>query len=124
MPKILIVDDEPSIREAVGAVVTTAGHLTHLARNGREGLAHFDEFQPDLVITDIVMPDMEGIGLIRELRRQRPDLPIIAMSGGAGLGPISYLRMAHELGASRTLEKPVSPAVMLSAIRELLPARG
>lgn len=121
MAKILIIDDEPHVRESLGAVLAAAGYEVCLAADGLQGLGRHAEFRPDIVITDIIMPQMEGIGTISELRRRDPTLPIIAMSGGNSFGGLSYLQAAWNLGARRTLTKPIAPAELLAAIRELLP---
>jgi CheY-like chemotaxis protein len=77
------------------------------------------EQQPDLVITDLVMPEMEGIETIQAFRRRCPALPMIAISGGGRLGPDNYLSMAGQIGANRTFEKPFRMEEILTAVREL-----
>lgn len=92
------------------------------AADGNEGLKHFRAEPSDIVITDIIMPDREGIEVITELRRIRPGLSIIAISGGGRIGPDSYLPLAREFGAARTFAKPVDKNELLAAVRELLEA--
>ena len=104
MAKILVIDDDPQLRRLLGRVLTATGHAVHEAKNGREGIDMFNLTLPALVITDLVMPDTEGIETIRELRRAAPALPILAISGGSN-HPL-YLRAATELGATAALAKP------------------
>lgn len=120
MAKVLIIDDEKPVRDALEAVVIAAGHEARLAVDGRKGVEQFISFQPDLVITDILMPEKEGIETITDLRRLRPDVPIVAMSGGGRVGNTSFLKMAERLGANRTLAKPFSPSVLMTVLAELL----
>lgn len=121
MAKILIIDDEKPVREALEAIAATIGHETRSASDGIQGLREFSSFRPDLVITDILMPDKEGIETITELRRAAPNLPIIAISGGGRIGNMSFLKVAERFGANRTIAKPFSPSAMMTAIAELLP---
>jgi CheY-like chemotaxis protein len=121
MLRILIIDDEQPVRESLGEALAAVGHEVCLAANGVRGLQEHAKFRPDLVITDIIMPDMEGIGTISELRRRDPALPIIAMSGSTSYGGVNYLKAARDLGANRTLTKPIRPAEMLEAIHDLVP---
>ena len=91
MADILLIDDEAQMRRMIVRVLNAAGHTVREAADGRVGIELFRDAVPALVITDIVMPDMEGIELIRELRRLEPSVPILAISGG---GPALYLRAA------------------------------
>ena len=106
------------LREVLAAALSHAGHTVVQADGGRQGEKIFRAEPADLVITDLVMPDREGLETIMALRRERPDLPIIAMSGGMR-SPV-YLALAAKLGAQRTLAKPFAPEVLLRAIDELL----
>ncbi len=123
MARVLIIDDEPAVREAIGAMMAAAGHEICIAADGHQGLKRHRDFQPDLVITDIIMPGKEGIGTICALRKIAPTLPIIAMSGSDSgrFGGVSYLSLAGKLGADSTLSKPVSPRDLLAAVSALLP---
>ncbi len=96
------------------------GHTVIQARNGMEGLDLFAMAVPDLVITDIVMPEKEGIEVILAVRNKRPTVKIIAMSGGGRQSPADYLQMAKMLGASTALTKPFSTEVLMAAVDELL----
>jgi DNA-binding response OmpR family regulator len=116
MADILVIDDDPSMRNLVSRILTAEGHAVRQAQNGVAGLAEFRRMYPALVITDMVMPDAEGIETIRELRREAPTLPIIAMSGSGAL----YLKSAARLGATATIEKPFRPADFRSLVDSLL----
>lgn len=99
--------------------LTHFGHSVVEAHNGREGLVLFEQARPDLVITDIVMPEKEGLQVLRELRKYQP-LKVIAISGGGRGLASNYLHIAKQLGAAKILEKPFSNEVLLAAINELL----
>ena len=117
MAEILIIDDEPQMRRLIARILSGAGHVVHEANNGKEGIGSFRRVHPALVITDLVMPDMEGIEMIRELRKEAPATPILAISGG---GPPVYLRAATGMGAAAALAKPFSADAFLSAVENLL----
>jgi len=97
-----------------------AGFEVDLASNGSKGLKLFEKIQADLVITDIIMPEKEGLETIREMKRLKSDLKIIAMSGGGKISADNYLATAKIFGASRVLQKPFSQKLMLDAVKELL----
>lgn len=117
---ILVIDDEQLIRLQIRSALELEGFTVREAANGNEGLARIAEAVPDVVITDILMPDMEGIETILELRRQHPAIRIIAISGGGRTGNKDFLRTAHHLGADRTLAKPFGLAELLTLVREVL----
>lgn len=119
MANILVIDDELPMRRLLTRLLTAAGHTVHAAADGQVGIALFHEVAPELVITDIVMPEMEGIETIRELRRNGRPVPILAISGGT---PPVYLRAAAELGATAALPKPFAADALLSTVNELLAA--
>ncbi len=116
MARILLVDDEPMLRRTLRIILEKAGHEVTEAGDGDQALLMFDEDKPDMVITDIVMPNREGVETIREMRRLDTRLPIIAMSGGANTGGDLFLRLASLLGANTTLSKPIRQAVLLEAV--------
>ena len=124
MARILIVDDEELVRETVVAIIEAAGHRACAVDGGVPCLERLDSFNPDLVITNIVMPGMEGMETIRELRRRRPHLAIIVLSGFRPSHGVDYLAMAEHLGASRSLSKPVSPRTLIDAVNTLLDGRA
>lgn len=117
---ILVIDDEQLIRLQIRSALELEGYVVHEAANGNEGLARIAEAAPDVVITDILMPDKEGIETILELRRSHPKIRIIAISGGGRTGNKDFLRTAKHLGADRTLAKPFGLAELLRLVREVL----
>jgi two-component system, chemotaxis family, chemotaxis protein CheY len=100
MAKVLIIDDEPHMRRLVRRILHDAGHEVVEAQDGDEGILRVKGDRPDIVITDIVMPEKEGIATILDLRRQNPSLPILAISGN--LQSEAYLTIAEKLGADAT----------------------
>ena len=120
MNKILIIDDEHHILLMLKKMLERNGFEVDLAANGNEGLDLFKKSPSDLVITDIIMPEKEGLETIREMRRLRSDLKIIAMSGGGKVSADNYLEIAKIFGASKVMEKPFSQQEMVSAVKELL----
>ncbi len=120
MAHILLVDDEPLVRDALASALENKGHSVVKAANGLEGLKRFSERSFDLVVTDVIMPDMEGIGMIMEIRRKAPDTKIIAISGGGRTGNIEFLKMARELGAMAIMKKPIRLAEFYSLMDECL----
>jgi CheY-like chemotaxis protein len=120
MAKILVLDDEPSILLMIKKMLEKEGHEVEVALNGSEGMALFEKEKPDLLITDIIMPEKEGLETIFELRRLHPDLKIIAISGGGRIGPDGYLPGAKLLGANAVFSKPLVPKEFINKITELL----
>jgi DNA-binding response OmpR family regulator len=120
MAHLLIVDDQPTILQMLQKLFEQQGYEVSLAANGREALRAFQANRIDLVVTDILMPDMEGIETIRELRKLDPDVKIIAMSGGGTVQANEYLHMAAMFGARRTIQKPFEIRVILEAVRACL----
>jgi CheY-like chemotaxis protein len=118
--RILVIDDEDLIREVIREMLEPEGYVVLTAANGKEGLRLFHKELPDLIITDIFMPEMEGLETIRELRRHSPDVKIVAISGGGERGMVSFLSHARRFGALRTLEKPFSREDLLNNLKELL----
>jgi CheY-like chemotaxis protein len=119
MARILVVDDEAQMRELLCQGLERRGHTVAQAGDGREAMQRLAEQQPDLVITDLVMPEMEGIETIQALRQKCPGIPIIAISGGGRLGPEDYLSLAGQIGADRTFAKPFRIEEIVTAVREL-----
>ena len=120
MQRILIIDDDHHILLMVKKMLERAGFEVDLASNGNEGLELFKRVQADLVITDIIMPEKEGLEPIREMKRLQHDLKIIAMSGGGKISADNYLETARIFGASMILEKPFSQKTMILAVTDLL----
>jgi CheY-like chemotaxis protein len=115
--RILVVDDDALIREMLVRVLRRAGYEMTSAANGKDALEAHEAQPVDLVITDICMPEMDGLETIAELRRQAPDLRIIAISDVAG--PRSYLRAAESIGATRTLAKPFDAKLLLDTVKDI-----
>jgi DNA-binding response OmpR family regulator len=121
MPKILIIDDEAEIRTVLREIFEFNGYEVIEAGDGNAGVRQFEATQPDLVISDIVMPDQEGIFAIMEIRKKKPGTKIIAMSGGGLMAtPDEYLHVAQKLGADLVFMKPLDLAELLKAVRTLL----
>jgi len=122
MAKILVIDDDARQRRLIVYILTKAGHQVFEADDGREGLQLFHQQRPALVITDILMPNKEGIETIAELRGEAPEVAIIAMSGGGAIGDMSYLDVARTLGANDVITKPFSAPDLVEAVNRLLSA--
>jgi DNA-binding NtrC family response regulator len=120
MIKILVIEDDDSFRNVLVQMLEKAGYEVLSADNGVQALKHCRNIKPDLVLTDIIMPDKEGLETIQELLGICPNLKIIAMSGGGRFGPNSYLPLAAKLGAKRTLQKPFMREELLTTITEVL----
>jgi DNA-binding response OmpR family regulator len=120
MAKILVLDDEPSILLMIKKMLEKAGHEVDIALNGKEGMFLFEKNKPDLLITDIIMPEKEGLETIFELRKIYPDLKIIAISGGGRIGPDGYLPGAKLLGANMVFQKPLDQKEFVNAVNQLL----
>lgn len=118
--KILIIDDDDLIRLTCRSVLQKAGFSVVEASNGNAGVAAFKSEAPDLVITDILMPDKEGLETITEIRAHNPQIKIIAMSGGGHTQNMTFLKLAEKMGANCTLNKPVKPNDLLNAIKGLM----
>jgi DNA-binding NtrC family response regulator len=122
MARVLLVDDDEQFRRMLERTLVRAGHRVRVAGDGAEALGVMREDGGttafDLVVTDIVMPEKEGLETIMELRRLVPGMPVIAMSGGGRGTPENYLRAARMLGAFRTLEKPFDSKELIQAIDE------
>lgn len=116
MASILVIDDDSFMREMLTQMVTLHGHEVKSAENGKIAEQLLKENAFDLVITDIVMPEKEGLETIIQIHKQHPGKPIIAMSGGARIEPSSYLDLAKELGAWYTFVKPFNRHEMIQAI--------
>ncbi len=120
MARILIIDDEDELRSTLRQMLEHAGHEVTEAANGAEGIRLYEQDTHDLIITDIIMPEKEGVETIIALRRADPDLPIIAISGGGRLEATDFLTMAKKLGARHTLSKPFRRDQLLEAVGECL----
>ena len=120
MARILIIDDEPQIRSMLTLMLEREGYEVVEAPDGVEGIKVYRQNPADLIITDLIMPNKDGIGMIIDLKKEFPDIKIIAMSGGGLNKPDGYLKGAKKLGASCTLTKPIDREEMLRAVRDIL----
>lgn len=118
--KILVIDDDPQIRQMLREVLVWAGYDVFEAENGREGLLQQRRHLADLVITDLIMPEQEGLETIAVLKKEFPGLKIIAVSGGGRVGPDMYLPTAQEFGADMVFSKPFDIIRLSEAVKELL----
>lgn len=117
MVKVLVVDDEELVRLTLRQMLESEGHDVLEARNGREAVAIQNKTPADIVLTDIIMPEQEGIETIIQLRRQDPNLRIIAISGGGRMKNLDFLRVAANVGADATLTKPFTTDELVEVIR-------
>ncbi len=120
MSLILVIDDDTNFRSMLKAMLEREEYEVKEACNGKDGINLFKKTLPDLTITDIVMPEKEGIETIRELRQHAPDAKIIAISGGGQLEAQDYLFLAKKFGAACTLAKPFKREVLLAEVNNLL----
>ena len=120
MARILVIDDDAMLRELLQTALGKAGYQVEVAAEGNAGLAAQKSNAFDLVITDLIMPGMEGIETIIELRHLDPHVKIIAISGGGQGKPDNYLSMAGKLGARRTLARPFSLQQLTTMVDEVL----
>lgn len=120
MPKILVIDDDVIVRNTIARVLRRAGYSLVVAGDGRQGLELFESEHPELVITDLFMPEKEGIETIREIREMCPDAKIIAISGGGRLSNADYLGMAAAFGACEIIAKPFEPFDLTEAVSRCL----
>ncbi len=119
MARILLIDDDNTLRHFISENLTRAGHSVLQAADGEQGSVIFRAESVDLVLTDLVMPNKEGVETIKDFHREKPKLPIIAMSGGM-LRSQTYLKIAIAFGARRVLAKPFTREELLTAIDEAL----
>ncbi|MFT3781207.1 MAG: response regulator [Nibricoccus sp.] len=119
MARVLVVDDDEQFRAVLVRVLLKCAHEVKEARNGREALVLFSEFIPDIVVTDIMMPEKDGLELVPALRRQKSPVKIIACSGGGHVAAEELLHLARLLGADRVLFKPFALGDLTSAIETL-----
>jgi DNA-binding response OmpR family regulator len=122
MQKILVIDDDRLVRDTLVRVLERKGYQVLAAPDGWHGVEMFRRERPDLVITDIIMPEKEGLETIREIRGECSNAKIIAISGGARLGNMDYLEMAGKLGASEIISKPFDPTELVELVSRCLDA--
>jgi DNA-binding NtrC family response regulator len=124
MANILVVEDNAQVAKLFRDILTRAGHYAAVAANGNEATLALEKQAFDLVITDIFMPEKDGLELIREVMAHNPGLKVIAISGGGKTRAPLYLEMAKKLGACRTLNKPFELKELLKAVEETISDKG
>jgi len=120
MQNILVIDDDKLMCLALAKILISSGYNVVQAADGEEGLKLYRTQDFDLVITDLIMPDKEGIQIIRELRKENPQIRIIAMSAGGRGGATDYLKWARLMGAKQCLSKPIRRDDLLAAVQAVL----
>jgi two-component system chemotaxis response regulator CheY len=124
MARILLIEDNDQLRRMLRMALEHAGYVVEEAHNGRQGVAHYRAAPADLVITNIFMPEQEGLETIRILRQEFPALKIIAISGGSQRGNLDFLAVAQRLGACMTLRKPFAMRELRAAVEKALQGTG
>jgi len=122
MKKILIIEDNQIVRNTVMRILQSAGYTVVTANDGVQGFDMFRKERPDLVVSDIIMPQQEGIATIRQILTERPGTKIIAISGGGRIGNTDFLQIARKMGAVDALQKPFDPDDLLGRINKCLKA--
>jgi CheY-like chemotaxis protein len=120
MAVILVIDDDAQIRLLLRRILEKEGHRVYDAADGTSGLSLLKRRNMDLVITDIIMPEKEGLETILDIRHEFPDIKIIAISGGGKTGLPDFLPAAKKFGAHYTLSKPFGKNELLEAVNNLL----
>ncbi len=119
-PQICVIDDDELVRQAVGAVLLANGYAVIEGKDGEAGLNALASDAPALIITDIMMPNRDGIETIREAKRKFPGTPILVMSGSAVTAEVDFLSLARKLGADGHIKKPFEQAALLQQVRALV----
>jgi DNA-binding response OmpR family regulator len=120
MSRILVIDDDHLVRFTIRTALEQAGHAVVEAEDGARGLSAFDAGPFDLVITDLLMPEKEGVETVREIRQRSSAVKILAVSGGGMMKMLDYLTMAEAFGADRSLAKPFTSRQLVQIVSELL----
>lgn len=130
MNKILVIDDEEDIRVVMQQVLELEGYEVAVAADGQEGLGILEDQQTDLVITDVIMPGMDGVATLEKIKERWPDMPVIVISGGGNVSPMeyqpsaiatnAYLASAAQAGAAMSMTKPFERKELLDAVSGLL----
>lgn len=120
--RILVIDDDPIVRGMLAEMLRREGYEVDEADDGRAGMKQFRASPVALVITDVVMPEQEGLETLMQLRQESPGVKVIAISGGGRVGPDAYLNSARALGATAILAKPFGREELLSVVKSALGA--
>lgn len=124
MPRILVVEDEEQVRAMLAMLFEREGYEVEQAADGNEALQAYKRQRADVIVTDLIMPDSEGIEMIIEIRTLDPEAKIIAISGGGRIAPQTHLDLAKRLGAAYTFAKPIPRSEMLEAVESLLEGKA
>lgn len=124
MAHIIVVDDEEQIRNMIQKILTGEGHEVSVASDGEEALALINSLKPDLVITDILMPQKGGLSLILDLQKEGESPKILAISGGGKDGRLCFLSTARTFKGVKTLKKPFSVPELAKTVTEMLEPSG
>lgn len=117
MSIVLVVDDDELVRDTIAAMLAQAGYDVRNAKDGRDALSQVSQTAFDAIVTDLFMPDVDGIEIILAAQRQFPRIPLVAVSGGGQCGSSDLLDMARRLGAVKTLRKPFAASELEAAVR-------
>jgi len=120
MPGVMIVEDDASLREMLKEALEKRKYTVIAASDGREALAKFRPSVIDLVITDLLMPEEDGLKVIMKVKEKKPETKIIAISGGGKAGPGSYLLIARKLGADQVFSKPFLPSELIQKVKDII----
>ena len=119
-PSVLVVDDDPALLDSLKLLLEADGFAVTTAENGVRGLQAFRNRGPDIVLIDVMMPKLDGVESVRQMRRERPDAKIIVMSGEARVGQWDLQSTAQGLGAVAVLKKPFDPGALAALMRDVL----
>ena len=120
MAKILVIDDDSLVRAVLTSILEQVGHTVLMAEDGLRGMAMFREERPDLVITDLVMPEQQGIQTLAKIRGEDPNAKVIVMSGSGRIGDTDFLAEAQALDANDIVAKPFDPEDLLRSVSRCL----
>lgn len=123
-PTILLIDDDDGMRLVIRRTLERDGYVVLESNNGKEGIEQLERGPVDLVITDMIMPDHEGLAVTLTLHKMHPSIPVIAISGGGQLAAEFHLKLATSAGASRVLAKPFSMEDLLGQVKSLTTRNG
>jgi len=120
MASILLIEDDAPVRRIISMMLEKEGHEVSEAADGELGIQIYRERSIDLVITDIIMPNKEGLEMIKELKKEYPDVKIIAISGGGKIEGRHYLKLAKKFGVDLTFEKPFNWQKLIESVNEII----
>jgi CheY-like chemotaxis protein len=124
MAYIIVVDDDAMLSRMVARALTAGGHAVLECENGRKAIEYLTHEEADLLVTDILMPEMDGLETVRAAKQLRPQLPILAISGGGSFGPADYLGITRAFGATAVLPKPFQVSELIAMVEGLLAANA